>query len=327
MKRFVVIISIFVLGLSSCDRKPKKVEVKGEETVVESIKKEAQNFIVDGKIVFNEQESKYIEEIKNKGELVIVTRIRETVYEPAGQFGRTTNGGIEYSVAKALADYLEVNLKVNLVPNLGMYFAKDGIAPDNDVQSKLESGQIEPYTPDVFNEAKIIVDGMSSRPWREKLVTLVQTSPDKDVIVVRHGVTVNSLDDLVGLRIAIVPQTAYAATLKGIEDEMGVKFNYVTVADTKYLARTVSEGKADVTALGGITSLMEIKNFTNLNVSIPLSETQANWSNWAVKKDDLVMASILKKYFVYAKNQGIYDKAWLETFGITFMQFIDLLKI
>ena len=211
--------------------------------------------------------------------------------------------------------------------SFSQYFAKDGVTPDSAMQAKLESGELAPYTPDVLRNARIIVDGISYKPWREKLFKLIHTTPDKDLIVVRSGITVSSLSDLANYKIAVVPQTAYAATLRNIEEQLGVRFNYVNVADTAALAKTVSEGRADVTALGGITSLMEIKNYSNLNISIPLSQTEASWSNWAVRKDDLLMASILEKFFIYAKNQGIYDKEWMEAFGITFMQFINLLQI
>jgi ABC-type amino acid transport substrate-binding protein len=323
MKKFSIFLSALLVILTAMSFGCKKGDSAKTQTSAQATSQES--FIKDGKIIWTADEQKYIDALVAKGEITITTRDRGTVFEP-NKFGEGQHGGIEFVVAKGLADYLKIKVNYNLVKVFGDYFAKDGVVPDKTAQDMLVSGEMAPYTPDPLKTSILLVDGMSEKPWRNKLVTFVKTSPDKDVIISQKWKEVSSFKEMNGKKVAVVKASSYIDTLRTIQEKEGVTFVFVEVNDTTDLAKAVSEGTAEFAAIGGITSLMEMANFTNINICIPLSEDIA-WSCWAIAKDNAVFASIMDKYLVYAKNQGIYDKAWKDQFGITFMQFVKLIKL
>ncbi len=277
-------------------------------------------------IDFTDEENDYIKKLQRKGYLTIATRNRATIFEK-DKFGQDKHGGLEYKIAKSFADFFGIKIKIEMVNSVQEYFARDGKIPDAIIEAGLTDGSIPSYTPDILKKSDVIVDGLSAQRWRLKLMSFVKTIPDKDVIVARKGIIVEKLEDLAKYRIAIVPLTAYGTTLKRVENHLGAKFTYVEVSDTPELARAVSSGDADITALAGFTSIIEMRKYNNLIVTIPLSTSEADWSHWAVKKEDTILAGILQKYINYAKNTGIYDNLWLDSLGISYTEFMTIIRV
>ncbi len=277
-------------------------------------------------IDFSEQENDYLLQIYRRGYITIATRERETVYEP-NLNGDGLHGGIEYLTAKSFADYIGVKLKIITVPTVKDYFAYKSTIPDAGVEAGLIDGTYVPYTPDIMSHADIIVDGLSSQRWRMFLLRFIQTFPDKDVILARQNISINTLEDLQRHKIAVVPLAAYTTTLKRIEDHLKLKFEYVTVSDTPDLPRAVSVGEADIAAFGGFPSLISMKRYNNIKIALPLSTSEASWSHWAVKLDNEILASILQKYLTYAKKNGIIDNIWIKSLGISYTEFTNIIRL
>ncbi len=310
----LIIIFLIILSVSGC-RKNKTIIINNSDN----------NNVAKYDIIFSNTELDYISRIKERGYLRIATRNRATVFEP-DKYGKDDHGGVEYRIAKSFADYIGVNLDITVVNNISEYFAKSGIQLGQELEDGLNNGIISPYNPDIIDRVDIIVDGLSAQRWRTKILLFIKTTPDKDMILARNDININAIEDLSGYRIAIVPAASYTTTLRRIESLIMADFNYIEVPDTADLVEAVSTGNADITCIGGIPAVMELKKYDNIKITIPVSSTDANWAHWAVRRDNEVLASILIKYITYAKQKGIYDSEWEKCFGVKYSDFVKLIR-
>jgi len=113
---------------------------------------------------------------------------------------------------------------------------------------------------------------------------------------------------------------------EALKTNSSFKIEYVNVADTGELAKAVSKGIADAAVLDGIVTIEDMKKYANITIAMPASDS-INWSCWAVKKGDVVLSGIIKKYLNYAKSTGVFDKEWEDSFGMTFVDFLKLLNL
>jgi len=302
-----LIVVFAVITLSGCTKKSAGNNQTGQETITAILE-------------FTPDELGYLQSLHNRGFITIATRERSTIYEP-NKYAQGEHGGIDYLIAKSFADKIGVELRIIVVNSIREYFTYNGVEPNKDTEDGMVNGTITPYTPDIFTNADIIVDGLGTSEWRRRIIRLVPTIPDKDVIVTRKDIELSTLEEIADYRVAIVPLTIYGSSIKRVEEALGLHFNFVEFSDTPDLCRAVSEGEADVTAIAGFGAIIETNKYDNLKIAFPLGIVDYDHSHWAVSKESEVLAVILEKYIEYAKRSGIYDTVFKDSLGITYNDF------
>ena len=266
-------------------------------------------------IDFTKEEEAYLRELKKKGVIKIATRKTPAIYEPQKD---GSVRGFHYNLLKSFADNVGVELEVKIV-EFKDYFSINGETPENVFIDPTYS-----YTPDLIREVDLYMDSLTVLPWREKLLDFVDLIPTKIVLVTRKGEEINDLKNLEGKVIVTVFESSYYTKFKEIENKLGEKFDYLFVKSTTLTFKHVSDKRGDVTARDANTTILALKDYGNLNACIPISDVQQ--LAWAVKKDNKVFASILKKYIQYSKRSGLLNKFWLGDYNVSLDEYYGILE-
>ncbi len=266
-------------------------------------------------IQFTKEEEAYIRQIKEKGRLVIATREKLTIYTPLPDGSAE---GIHYNLAKSFADFLGIELKIMDVM-FKDYFSIDGKTPE-----KVFTDPTYSYTPDLIKEVDVYADTLTILPWREKLLRFIEIAPTRIMLITRKGDEINAIQELDGKKVATVFETSYYTKLREIEKDYDISLEFSLVEDSELIFDYVAEGKADFSARDANLTILHLKNYKNLNVSMPISGIQI--IGWAVGKDNEILESILRKYIEYAKTSGLIDQYWREVYGISMEEYHHLIE-
>ncbi|MBN2122887.1 MAG: transporter substrate-binding domain-containing protein [Deltaproteobacteria bacterium] len=263
-------------------------------------------------ITFTDEERAYLAALRETGKITIATRISDHVYFPKED---GTIEGFYYKMAKALAECIGVDLEVRVV-KWADYFSKDGNFP-----SRVRTDRDFVYTPDLIKEVDIYVDAFTLYPWREKILGLIKLFPIKTMAVTRKGEELADIEGLCKRTLAVQPQSTYADTFREIEKKLGTTFAYLEVETFFDGLEAVSEGRADVTCMDSHDAW--IVRYENLTLSIPLSDIQHIC--WMVKKDNVLLSSVIKKFFFYTQESGLFDRYWVEAYKIPFYRYLKII--
>lgn len=265
-------------------------------------------------LMLSPEEALYMKRLQSKSVFTIATRISDHVYFPQ------ENGsikGLYYHMAKDFADHFNLRLSVKTVRWFD-YFSKNGKFPQ---QVRQDAEYV--YTPDLIQEVDVYVDAFTLYPWREKIFTMVKLFPIKTMAITRKGEGLADIKDLKGKILAIQPQSTYADTLNAIEKKLSANFHYLEVKSFTEGLKAVSEGRADVTCMDSHDAW--ITQYENLDMSIPLSDIQ--YICWIVKKEDKILAAILRKFFYHAMESGSFDRLWVDNYNIPFSRYLKMIYL
>ena len=259
------------------------------------------------------------------GGLRIVTRVRESIYEP-DRNGTGEPGGMEYLRAKRLAELLDLPLVVTLVDDFSDYFTIDGRPVRG--EEALPDGA----TPDLLRENHILVDGFGYRAWRARLIRFVPITPDKNVVLTRRESGISAPEDLDGRTVAVAAGSVFSLEFEELARRHGLTLEQLVVNDTPEMSRALVEERADASGAGSIAALFEIENYPQLTIAFPFPDPPdapegTGWSNWAVAKDDAVLASIIETYIAYIHASGYFYRIWEEQFAVPFDDYLQMLNL
>ena len=306
--RSLFIVIILTVLLCGCNRRS---EIDKSEEVVCS-DKTVDRAVSD--ITFTDEEKAYIETMKEKGVLKVACRNKKSTYELLND---GTIKGFHFNLVKSFAEYLVIGLEIRVV-KWDDYFSVNGKVPHRAQTDKTYS-----YTPDLIKQVDLYMDTMTIMPWREKLLCFVKVLPSRILLLTRKDEEIQDIIELKNKTISMVFNTSYETRLRKIEKDLDYSFHIVEVSKTADMVKYVAEGKTDATFQDGHRVLNTLKQYKNLSISMPVSDTQ--FLAWAVKKDNRILASILDKYIKHLQDTGILNKYFNEEYNITMTEYFTIL--
>jgi len=192
--------------------------------------------------------------------------------------------GFEYSLAKAFADYLGVDLTVKTFPWADMIKA--------------------------LNEGKgdFIAASTTITPSRKRMVDFSDEylSIQQRIIVHEDNHTIKNLADLNGKIIHVRKATSYEERLSELH-KTGLNFSLILQDDvpTEELIRQVADKEIDVTVADSIIGELNRRYYPNIKIGIPIEEPQS--LGWAVRKEDNALLSEIDTFFEKIKADGTFD--------------------
>jgi len=307
--RWVILIGLLFVSMSvGCTREPLV-----EMPVVEEDTKEVE---VDIKLELNDEELAYIEALKSNGGLKVAIREIESVYVLKSD---GTISGFNYKLLMGFSEQFDVDIDLKFV-GFSEYFKLDGEVPE---AVKLDSDYY--YTPDLFEEVDLYCDVITILPWRQKLMRFVEVLPVRQLLIHRSGEYFEDIEVMAEKKIAVKPDTSYETQLIALESEYSMTLNRISVDSTIDQVQAVVDGRADITLKDSNIAVLELRNFDNLEIGIPVSGIQMQ--GWAVNKDNEILQGILEKYLSYAYDTGLRNKLWQEDYNISLNEYLKLIDV
>ena len=268
-------------------------------------------------VTWTDEEIRYIHALNQKGHIRIATKISSAVYlpQPDGSIK-----GFHYNVFKAFADLTEITIDVRLVA-WNDYFYKAGA----DLEQVKNEAQYA-YVPTLIEEVDLYIDGITVLPWREKMFDIIKFVPSRQLIVTRkEAQPLTTIEDLDNKVCAMVKDTSMEFNLEQIKREKKINVTYLYTADFDAMDKLVAEGQADFTVYDSDRAFAACYHYPNLTIAMPMSDIEM--MGWAINKNNRVLKSVIEKYLQYAQANAILDTYWQADYGVTFIEYLKILKL
>jgi len=262
------------------------------------------------------EEIQCVRELNKKGSIKIATKISSAVYLPQKD---GSIKGFHYRVLKAFADLVKVKIDVKIV-SWNDYFFKEG----QDLE-KVQKNITYSYVPTLIENVDLYLDGITVLPWREKMFDIIKFVPSRQMVVSRKDNLPLKIGDLNKKLCAMVANTSMERNLDKIKKKNSISFTYIYVEDFDSMDRMVSERKADFTVYDSDRAFAALNTYKNLTIAMPINEHEI--MGWAINKKNRVLKNVLKKYLKYAQETAILDKYWKIAYGVTFIEYLKILKL
>ena len=123
----------------------------------------------------------------------------------------------------------------------------------------------------------------------------------------------------------MVANTSMQQNLLALEKAYPVNFTYLYINDFDLMEAMVARGDADFTVIDGDRAFSALNQYDNLTIGWPISAPKM--MGWAVNKNNKTLTRILEKYIQYAQQTGVLDKYWKASYGVTFIEYLRVLKL
>ncbi len=222
-----------------------------------------------------------VERIKKTGVLRLITNNSINTYYYYG--GKPA--GFEYDLAKAFADFLNVELDV--------------VTPGwNNMFSYLEEGK-----------GDFIAAGLAITKDRLKRVLFSIPYSEIQQHIVHHELVFGpkNIEDLTFRTLHIRRGTSYHSRLEEIK-KSGVNFNYILHDNipTEELIRMVYDREIKFTVADNNIAYLNQRYYPEIRIGIPIQGKES--LAWAVNKNDLKMIEQINQFFLYANEKGILKR-------------------
>jgi membrane-bound lytic murein transglycosylase MltF len=262
------------------------------------------------------EEAAFIKALHRKGSIHIATKTSSVVYLPHKD---GSISGFHYSVLKEFADLAKIDIDIELVV-WDEYFYKQ----NKDI-GKAQNDPNYSYIPTLIDNVDIYLDGITALPWREKMFDIVKFIPTRQMVISRKDNLPNDIADLNNRVCAMVKHTSMERKIEQVKNEHHINIIYNNTDNFDAMDKMVSEGNADFTVYDSDRAFSALKNYSNLTIAWPLTETQIQ--GWGVNKNNKLLKSILEKYIKYAQETGALDKYWKISYGVTFVEYLKILNL
>ena len=222
----------------------------------------------------------FLEQIKTRGELVVVTRNAPTTYyeKHTGQFA-----GIEYDMVVAFAKYLDVKPR---------FVIKDTI---DEILASIAN-----------NEADFAAAGLTITDLRGNKFIFGPTYQEVHQQVICHRENSNlptSIETFKNLKLLVSAQTSYAERLQELQKEHpGLKWQQQTEWDTELLLEKVWKRKLDCTVAD--SNIFDINRRYYPELQSPFALTEDSPLAWVMSKINEPLRSAMHDWFDEFKDQG-----------------------
>jgi membrane-bound lytic murein transglycosylase MltF len=265
---------------------------------------------------WSSDEITFIEALHKKGSLKIATRISPPVYQRHKDDSIT---GFHYNVLKAFTDLTKINIEMEVV-TWDHYFFQEG----QDLR-KAENDPSYSYFPILIGNVDIYLDTITALPWREKMFNIIKYIPSRQMIISRKNNIPNTLSDLDNKYFAMVKHTSMESNVEQLVRRHNIHIIYKYADSIDDMDNMVSEGEVDFAVYDSDQAYLTLKTFDNLTIVWPISDIQM--MGWGINKNNLILKGILEKYLKYAQETGILDTYWKRSYGVTFVEYLNILNV
>ncbi|VFN01918.1 MAG: membrane-bound lytic murein transglycosylase F [Candidatus Kentron sp. G] len=233
-------------------------------------------------VTFCSERQELLEQIKQSGELRVVTRNSLTTCYRVGD----DLAGFEYTLARHFADELEVRLKMILV--------------DTDAQAveALERGEA-----DLVAGLGVIVPNNTSIHFGP-----VYQQVSQKIVYRRKGRRPNSLRDLAGKLVEVSSDHGYADTLQGLADKNpDIVWRERPSLGTTELLLLVLRGKVDITIAGSNETSLLRQRYPELSTAFDIGNPRSLAWGVRVNGDNSLYGKLLVFFEKIRKNRKLGD--------------------
>lgn len=249
-----------------------------------------------------------------ENKLKVAIRARPDTYEkmPDGSVR-----GFDWFLLNEFAGTLGVGIDLKVETTIDAFFAKDGRVP-KDISSPSASYT---YTPDLLEKVDLYVSQFGVTAWRQRLMTMIPLVPTRNQLAGRKGEDIGSFSDLDGKRFAVIKDSIQQHNLTDMAAKKGIHLQFVYGKDETELYRLVASKEADYLLDASVIFAKNARFLKGMSLS-PYPE-EVMMTAWCVKKQDVVLSSILSKFIVTAQKTGIFGRLWTEDYGMDFQSYVN----
>jgi membrane-bound lytic murein transglycosylase F len=240
-----------------------------------------------------------LHKIVKAGHITVLTRNTPHCY----YLYRDEPMGFEFELAREFADYLGVELKVNIAETW------------------------ETMIPALYDGAgALIAAGMTITPKRQKQVSFSEGYMDiqQHLIAYRNGPRVKQLADLSGKTIHVRQATAYQERLEELQQQgMEISIELHPDMPTEELIQQVATGQIDFTIADSNIALLNQRHYPGAVMALAVNEQQV--LGWAVHPKARHLKNKINAFFNSIKENGRFDELYNKYYGgITSVDYVDL---
>ena len=227
-----------------------------------------------------------LERIRESGTITVITNNNAHSYYTY----RDQEMGFEYDVAKAFADFLGVELKIEVSESW------DKLLPS------LDKGAGE-----------VVAASVTITPSRSKSVDFSREYLAVQQMVITHksNKEIKSIQDLNGKSIHVRQGTSYEERLRALK-RAGLDIDIKVRQDvlTEELIEDVEKGEIEVTIADSNVALLNHRYYPDVRIAFPIEKRQS--LGWAVKKGERALQNKINEFFETIEKNGtlqeIYDR-------------------
>ena len=252
-------------------------------------------------VYINSSGFREMDKILNAGKITVITHNNSHCY----YLYRDQAMGFEYELAKLFADYLGVDLKVNISEKW------DSMIP------ALKDGA-----------GSFVAANMTVTPKRQKEAAFSDSymSTQQYVIVRRNNTGIKKAGDLAGKTIHVRRGTSYQERLEALRrDGIDIKIKLHDNIPTDELIQQVAEGIIEVTIADRNIALLNRRYYPQIELALAISNEKD--LGWAVKPGETRLLNKINLFFNKIKANGklteIYNKYYAD---IDNFDYVDLRK-
>jgi membrane-bound lytic murein transglycosylase F len=206
--------------------------------------------------------------------------------------------GFEYDLAKAFADFLGVELKINVAESW------------NDILPMLEK-----------KNGHFVAASMTITPTRLQMVNFSKGYLPVQQMVITHkkNKALKSLDQLAGKTIHVRAGTSYEERLRTLVKEgLEITIKLHDNVPTEDLIDDVNQRKIEITVADSNVALLNRRYYPDIRIAFPIEKPQ--FLGWAVKKGERALLKKINEFFESIQQDGtfqdIYNRyyAYIEKF-------------
>jgi membrane-bound lytic murein transglycosylase F len=228
--------------------------------------------------------------IRERGEITVIT-----TRNPHGFYiYRGEARGFEHDLAKAFADYLGVDLKVETFGH-------------EDLIEALNEGR-----------GDFVAAGIAMTPSRKRRVEFSRRylSIQQRVVLHKDNRAIRRLKDLSAKTIHVRKGTSYEERLHELQQggiDITVRLHNDTT--TEELIKRVAKRKIELTIADSNVALLNRHYYPDVEVGIPIGEPRS--LAWAVKRGERTLLSAINEFFERIRRDGTFDQIYKFYYGNT----------
>lgn len=240
-----------------------------------------------------------LHKIKKAGRMTVITRNTPHCY----YLYRDEPMGFEYELAKEFADYLGVELNIQIAESW------ESMIP-------------------LLNEGAgaLIAAGMTITPRRQRQVSFSDGYMDiqQHLIAHRNSPKIKSLAELSGKKIHVRAATAYQERLEELQRQgIGLAIELHSDIPTEELIQQVSQGDIGLTVADSNIALLSRRHYPSAIMAHPISDQRH--LGWAVHPQARQLKAKINLFFKIIKENGRFEEIYNKYYGdITSFDYVDL---
>jgi len=240
-----------------------------------------------------------LHKIEKAGQITIITRNTPHCY----YIYRDEPMGFEYELAREFADYLGVDLKVNIAETW------ETMIP------KLNTGA-----------GALIAAGMTITPRRQSQVSFSKGYMDiqQHLIAHRNSPKIKGLSELSGKTIHVREATAYQERLEELQQQgLGLTIKLHEDMPTEELIQQVAQGEIGLTIADSNIALLSRRHYPSAIMAHPVSDLQH--LGWAVHPEARALKAKINSFFGLIKQNGKFEDIYNKYYGsVASFDYVDL---